>query len=330
MSELSASAVAVEQDIDVILIHGVGNAVLGDLGRTVVSTLQRASLTGQRDVHLFECNWNQLVEPSARDGGILNSAWQDLSLTLAYASAVGDGTRKVGWAAGPLRIIASVALMCAELGLAAALAVLLIIIPLMFVTFLMAHSETLAYGSTKTALKFVQECMIEVGLAIVVLVLAGLIRSICVWFSWPFFVELRRAFIFILRPFFVGGTAFFLVPWHKLAGSEFKEFLFTLTAVMTFGTILFLIIDLLDNPIGFSWSEHFLAALFTYAGIIILGIAGFAIAFLTVSIVGPILKILLDIFRYIANPSYRAKIQTYLNGAIKPLSIERKGQGPCS
>jgi hypothetical protein len=95
----------------------------------------------------LECNWNQIVEPSARGGVILPSAWQDLSLTLAYASAVGDGTRTSNWAARLLRIISSGALMFAELYLFAGLSIRLIILPLLFVTLISARNDALLYES---------------------------------------------------------------------------------------------------------------------------------------------------------------------------------------
>src|SRR5262249_15985338 len=173
MSNLPPSQIILDTDLDIIVIHGVGNPVAGDLGRTVGSTLQRVPLSGHATVRVFEYNWNQIVEPSARGGVILPSAWQDLSLTLAYASAVGDGTQTRNWPARLLRIIGSGALMFAELCLFAGLSVLLIILPLLFVTLGFARNDALLYESTNVTLTFVRSCVIGMVSALIILIFSG-------------------------------------------------------------------------------------------------------------------------------------------------------------
>ena len=128
----------------------------------------------------------------------------------------------------------------------------------------------------------------------------------------------------LLRPLLIGGTTFFLIPWYKITNKNGMSFItFVLSTIVVFTPILILL-DLWNNPKGFRWSEHFSSALIAYGSVIGLFTAVLAIAFLTLSVVAPSLKILLDIFRYIGSQEYRAKIQTYLNGVIKWVSVDRE------
>jgi hypothetical protein len=60
--------------------------------------------------------------------------------------------------------------------------------------------------------------------ALALVVLSGLTRTLLMGASAPFFVELRRALLLVLRPFLIVGTYFFLVPWRRLASNEWKKF----------------------------------------------------------------------------------------------------------
>ncbi|HEY3617169.1 MAG TPA: hypothetical protein VGK96_10175, partial [Candidatus Sulfotelmatobacter sp.] len=164
--------------------------------------------------------------------------------------------------------------------------------------------------------------------SLAMLIFSGLIRSLCLRSLAPFFVVLRRVFILLLRPLLIGGTTFFLIPWYKITHKEAKSFIKFVLSTSVFVTFLLLLLDLWNNPKGFRWSEHFSAALIAYGSAVGLFTAVLAIAFLTLSIVAPSLKIILDIFRYIGSQEYRVKIQSHLNGVIKWVSVARERARP--
>jgi hypothetical protein len=316
-------AVVAEGDFDILIIHGVGNPGAGDLARAVIETLKRASLRGRATIRVSECNWNQIVEPSARGGVILESAWEDLSISLARASAIGDGLLTNNRSARLLRVLSGLALMFAELGLASAFAALLIVVPLLLVFTVLVNNETLLTLGIHAVLAVARGGVIATFGALALVVLSGLTRTLVMGAWAPLFVELRRALIFVLRPFLIVGAYFFLVPWRRLANNEWKKFFF---GVAPLGTALTLVMAALlsrwADPKGFKWSEFSSAALFSYGFIVGIGMAGLAIAFVTVRTIAPSLKVLLDIFRYIGNTTYRDKIQLHLDGVIRGRSVD--------
>jgi hypothetical protein len=228
----------------------------------VTTTLKRAALRGSATIRLTECNWNQIVEPSARGGVILESAWEDLSLCLAHASAIGDGSLANNRSARLLHVVSSLARMFAELGLAAALAALLMVVPL--------------------------------------------------------FVELRRALILVIRPFLITGTYFFLLPWRGFVSSELWKLIF---GVAPAGIVSLGLFERWLDP-RVTWSLAGGVSLIVYGLTIGIGMAGLAIAFITLRAIAPSLKVILDIFRYIGSTTYREKIQLHLNSVIRGLSVD--------
>ena len=142
--------VAIDHDMEILVIDGVGNPATGELVAAVRTTLEHAA--PRRNFRVTECNWNQIVEPSAKDGAILYSAWEDLSLALARASAIGEGSPATGRLERLLRIVAGVALLIAELGLAAALAALFGVTPLVIVFFFVSINLAVSNNEANYAL----------------------------------------------------------------------------------------------------------------------------------------------------------------------------------
>lgn len=308
--------VVVDSDFDVLIIHGVGNPGAGDLARPVIETLKRTLVSGSAIVNVIECNWNQIVEPSARGGVILGSAWEDLSMSLAHASAIGDGLDADNWPARFLRVLAALSLMFAELGLAAALAALLMISPLLLVFAVLTSNEPLFWTNFPSMHAFAGGSLFAACCALALLVLLGLARTLALGVWTPLFVELRRALLLVLRPFLILGACFFLIPWRSLASREGWRFISLLARGFIPILVMGALISRWNDPRSFTWSEFGSAVLASYGLMAGLSTAVFAIAFITVRTIAPSLKVLLDIFRYIGSSTYREKIQLHLNGVI--------------
>ncbi|MBX5303180.1 hypothetical protein HJB93_28775 [Rhizobium sp. NLR12b] len=304
-----------DDDFDVLIIHGVGNPAIGDLTRLVTETLRRTLPDRMATIRVSECNWNKIVEPSARNGAILFTALVDLSTSLARASAIGDGLLVDNRIARQLRVLSAFALMFAEIGIAAALAgfVLLVLLGLSLAS---ANNVGLFPDAVPAGVSFIRWSMLAAAGALPLLIVSGLARTLILRASAPFFVELRRALLLVFRPLLILAFSFFFIPWRRVAGEEWVSLsLFTALAMVP-ATIFLGLFALWLDP-SFKWSELGTATLNGYGFIVGLSVAVFAIAFVTVRMIAPSLKVLLDIFRYIGSDGYREAIQLHMNALLR-------------
>jgi hypothetical protein len=246
--------------------------------------------------------------------------WEDLSLSLAQASAIGDGLHAKNRSARLLRVLSGLALMFAELGLAAVLAAILMVLPLLLAFSILVKKDAVWTMGIHVVLAFARWSMIAALGALALLVLSGLTRTLVMGAWAPFLVELRRALLLVLRPFLIAGTYFFVFPWRRVADIEWKECISRFVPATAFMLVMGALFARWDDPKGFKWSEFGTAALAFYGVIFGIAAAGLATAIITVRIFAPSLKVLLDIFRYIGGATYREKIQLHLNGVIRGLS----------
>ena len=312
-------AAKLDDEFDVIIIHGVGNPAMGELVSAATSTLMRASLRGTGTI--AECNWNQIVKPSALRGRILVSAWEDLSICLARASAIGEGPSANNRFSRLLRIVSGMALMFAELGLTAALAAFLMALPVLLAVSVLTGIEAILTVGVHAIIVFAWWCTVAGLGALALLVFSGLIRTFVVNAWAPFFVELRRALIFIMRPGLIIGALFFLIPWRKLTDGDWVVIFFKFGPLLSVGmAIEFGLIAYWLGAEDFTWAAVGSSALIFCGLLFSIGIAGLVVTLITVRTFAPSLKIALDIFRYIGNTSYRDKIQSHLNSEIQKLS----------
>jgi hypothetical protein len=303
-------------DFDVLIIHGVGNPSTGDLAGLVTETLMRMLPDRMPTIRVSECNWNSIVEPSARSGAILGTALVDLSTSLARASAIGDGLLVNNRLGRLLRVPSAFALMLAELGLAAALAGFVFLM-LLLVSLGSANNEALLSAAVTAGTSFIRWSVFAAAGAIPLLIVSGLVRTLILRDSAPFLVELRRALLLVFRPFLILAFSFFFIPWRKVAGKEWTT-LVSLTALAMIPFMIFLaFFSRWNDPNNFKWSEVGTAALDIYGFMAGLSIAVFALALVTVRMIAPSLKVLLDIFRYIGSVGYRETIQLHMDALIR-------------
>ncbi|MGO6788713.1 hypothetical protein ACCS70_18840 [Rhizobium ruizarguesonis] len=305
-----------DDDFDVLIIHGVGNPAIGDLARLVTETLMRTLPNRMATIRVSECNWNKIVEPSARNGAILWTALVDLSTSLARASAIGDGLFVNNRIARLLRVLSAFALMFAEIGIAAALAGIVLLV-LLGLSLASANNVGLFPNAVPAGVSFIRWSMLAAAGALPLLIVSGLARTFILRAPAPFFVELRRALLLVFRPLLILAFSFFFIPWRRVAGEEWVS-LFSLTALaMVPMTICLALFALWLDPSSFKWSELGTATLKAYGFIAGLSMAVFAIAFVTARMIAPSLKVLLDIFRYIGSVGYREAIQLHMNALLR-------------
>jgi hypothetical protein len=310
------SSEVVGGDIDVLVIHGVGNHAVGGVTRLVTETLKRTLPDLMPAIRVSEYNWNSIVEPSARSGAILWAALEDLSNSLARASAIGDGSLASNRFARLLRILSAFVLMFAELGLAATLAGL-VLVCLLALSVGFANNEALLRPALHAGISFIYWSLIAAVGALPLLIVLGMARSLTLGTLAPFLVESRRALIFFFRPFLILSYSFFFIPWRRVAGGVWIE-IFSITALAMIPFMIFMgLFGWWLDPSSFKWTEVVSAGVTVYAWMIALSLGVFAIAFVTVRKIAPSLKVLLDIFRYIGTVGYREKIQSHMDAVLR-------------
>lgn len=316
MNKSQHSSELVGRDIDVLIIHGVGNPDVGGLTRLVTATIKRTLPGLMPNVRVSEFNWNSIVEPSARSGAILWAALEDLSHSLARASAIGDGTIVNNRLARLLRILSASALMFAELAFAAALAGLFVLF-LLSLSIGFSNNEALFRPILLKGGSFIIWSLLAALGALPLLILLGLARTAASGTLAPFLVELRRALLVLFRPFLILSYSMFFIPWRRVAGGEWIT-LFSITALAMVPFMIFMgLFGWWLDPTNFNWFEVVSAGGYVYLWMIALTVAVFAIAFVTVWLVAPSLKVLLDIFRYIGTVGYRQTIQSRMDALIR-------------
>lgn len=317
----------VGRDIDVLIIHGVGNRAAGDLTRLVTETIKRTLPDLMPAIRVSEFDWNSIVEPSARSGAILWAALEDLSNSLARASAIGDGSLVNTRFASLLRILSAFVLMFAELGLAAALAGL-VVLALLSLSTGFANNEALFRPALHAGVSFIRWSLLAAVSALPLLIFLGMARTLALGTLAPFFVELRRALLFFFRPFLILSYSLFFIPWRRVAGDELLGLVSITAMAMVPGMIFLGLFGWWLDPSSFKWSEVVSAGWHIYLWIAGLTLAVFAIAFFTVRMIAPSLKVLLDIFRYIGTVGYREAIQSHMDALIRERFATGRAERP--
>jgi len=327
MKSSQDSSELVGGDIDVLVIHGVGNPAVGGLTRLVTETIKRTWPDLMPAIRVSEYDWNSIVEPSARSGAILCAALEDLSNSLARASAIGDGSLVSNRFARLLRILSAFVLMFAELGLAAALAGV-VVLSLLSLSMGFANSEALFRPALHAGVSFICWSLLAAVGALPLLIVLGMARTLALGSLAPFFVELRRALLFFFRPFLILSYSFFFIPWRRVAGGEWIE-IFSITALAMIPFMIFMgLFGWWLDPSSFKWFEVVSAGGYIYMWMVALSLAVFAIAFVTVRMIAPSLKVLLDIFRYIGTVGYRETIQSHMDALIRERFASGRPQRP--
>ena len=124
---------------------------------------------------------------------------------------------------------------------------------------------------------------------------------------WPVWEGVRRLFVAVIRPVVLACYLPFAVPWRGVL-----VFLVLVPiAFLALGAIVIPVSWFLSIPMG-SWAP-FMKLGAVYIGLLL---AALTIPAVAAAVGAPVLKILLDIFRYATSPAYRNRVQALVDEAI--------------
>jgi hypothetical protein len=288
-----------------LAIHGVGNPLPGSVATDVRKNLEGRSV----QIEVGEYNWNKPgLYPV--DGGAL-AFWSVEAVAGAFDTSAGLGFEqaRAGYAGfGPLWVImhnavANAAKLCAAMSFTVLIALPPLLIPTFVPLFWIEGFRFERFVPATAAFGI----LIKVGAyAALLLVAIGALHALLRRRLGMFVVSLRRAGLLALQPIALVLLPPFAVPWSSFTGLAFT--LIKLVHLVLFST--YIVLYLVGRPPG--WMP--------VAGVSVLAIFGMAavtaLAVSTRTVIAPLLKIALDIFRYVGDPAYRRAIQDGLDAKI--------------
>lgn len=309
----------------IIAIPGVGNTTAGSVCSAVRESLGAIAEIECCPVH--EVSWpSRVAHPIDSDGLLRASAVGEVSKQLAYASLM----RSTG-SLRPTRLN-RLLLMGQEIAFSACETA----IATMFALLLMATPVLLVFRFTSFNFDAPAFNIIQVVGFVLRLVMFFVLASASTFFCFGFllslatarvdlaWVTIRRLALVLLRPGILAVAAIFVVPWRGLA---LLSWAFLRRAVPVLALLLVLIgavlILLLGQEIP-SWTDIKIVSV----ELVVLFIAPGAtalLALLLAVVVGPTLKVLLDIFRYASSAEYRLALQRYFSETVSESRLSHPG-----
>jgi hypothetical protein len=299
----------------VLAIHGVGNPIPGDLVKAVRTNLQG----GHVSVESFGFDWNRPGDyPVARHS---LEYWAIDVIGRGFVQAANFGFASSGPYEGFgtfSRAVHNALYAVAHFSIAMGFGLLLVIPALLGLSLL----PTYWFASYQVSrLWFVGWALLAtfvVGLmcAAAILLLGFVVSLVQHRFS-PFVVSLRRVAFLLTRPLALSALPPFLAPWETWRGLTFR----VIQAGYLFSSAVWLGLYVAGFHLGvFTYAVVINAAVMT--AVVVIWLMSWA----TVRIVGPGLKILLDIFRYVGDAAHRKRLQDELGRMVLGLSVA--GQRP--
>ena len=296
----------------VIAIHGVGNHPPGEIKTALADRFLLASVSPEPEI--VEFNWDSYVDHSVsrtRDAmALLSTAAQ--SISQAAAQPLKPSPRKLDRALfhleqavyhGILRFLGAFGL---TILIVAPIAQLMALLP----TLLFAGMSWHNLYWLRTAIEW--ELLATVGV-IVGMFFLSLLRSVATLSPRPLWVSVRRVALLLLQPLFLLLT----IPFSGEFGSQLAAWIAKMVPMAAVSVLLSVPLSPLwggfnDNLSSLGQSAAFLGGLAILAGLHVL---------LRSLWVGGILKIILDVARYMGSPAYRKRLQEELE---KTLNILRQ------
>lgn len=296
----------------VIAIHGVGNHEPGAIKASLQDEFQRASLSPE----IVEFNWNSFVDHSLRRA---RDAWDLLSTTAeSISQAAGLPLKPSGKKPdrilfgleqavyhGVLRFLVAVGW---TILVVAPLAFLLAIVP----TVLFAKFSLKTFRWVHTAARW--ELIATLAVTIVLLLVSSL-RSLVSFNVKPLWVSVRRIVLLLLERVLLLLT----IPFSAAFGSAFLTWFTRMLPLAAVG----LLISIAFSPFVAGPKALFsdLRSLYFLGGLVVLAALHVLLRRMWV---GGILKVVLDIVRYMGSPRYRQTLQEELD---KTLEVLRPASG---
>lgn len=298
----------------VIAIHGVGHHELGKIKKRLGDAFNRASISAD----IEEFNWDSFVEHSAervQDAvQLLNMTASSISQAAALVYRPSDQwvdrflfTLEEFLYHGFLRFFVAAGLTIVLVG---PLLHLLVLLPSSMFTGLM--SWQLDWVKTAVFVGCYSGLCVILGLFIL-----AILRSVINSSTRPLWVIIRRVTLLLVQPIFLLLT----VPLSIRFGSGVAKHLGSIISMVLMSSILSIVLSPLYGNFaeilsGIGWSLLFLLGIAVVAGLHIL---------LRQLWVGVLLKVLLDITRYMGSPEYRAKLLEEFDRKISQIRFRGEG-----
>ena len=296
----------------VIAVHGVGSPVQGEICGAIKRTLRANGFSAP----CTEVNWNSIVEQPVRDGRLQDVAVRNLGNALAAVSLGGVYLRSRNTRLHPLLgNFCEVSFACAELAEFATFICFSVIAPIIYVLALAIQMEIdsplYLWGYWHVLLSISSLAFI---IALISYVLGSLVISVLSRASSSAMESIRRSAFLLVRPIVVCVAAPFILPWrevNRFRGST--AYRLVLLAGLVIGFIAFAFhrnSDLSQHPV---LNE----AVWMSSVLCLVPLVSVVVVTLMQYVLGPGLKVLLDIACYAGDSDYRARIQRFMDKKVE-------------
>jgi pimeloyl-ACP methyl ester carboxylesterase len=284
-------------------IHGVGNPRSGETQSALMGALANCNVTAQ----IREINWNEILTFPYQDGAVDSHAVRVLARRLGRASHWDsrefsvDGVRE-----SRLSMMHELGYAGAEIAVAGMFAALTWLLPLL-VTFDILQRSYAPPMSRVVVVEIFHALSVLLWISIVVFIGSGQLTATNGFRLAAFLVDFRGVLCVLSRPLVLAIYTVFVVKWWRVS-----EFLFPYALL----------------PLGFAtlalvWRRQWGVVSIELLVCLFLWLLTHRLMRAASQGMGSVLKVLLDIFRYIGDPSYRCALQEFVARRMKQISSDR-------
>src|SRR6266404_3160271 len=286
----------------IVGIHGVGNPRSGE----IQSALERALANCNRSAQIREINWNEVVPFPYADGAVSGDAVRILARRLGRAShwdprdfsALGERKRRL-WTVRDLGYAG------AEIAVAGMFATLAWLFPIL-VAFDLLQASYAPPIAKAVAAGAIRVLSVLLWVSIVAFISAGQLTAAGGSRFAAFLVDFRRTLCVLIRPLVLGIYAVFAVKWWKVSDTLLS----------------FAVMPLAFAAVALAWRREWGVLSIEVVVCIVLWLITHGLMRTVSQGMGSVLKVVLDIFLYISDPSYRRKLQDYAALRMKQIGAE--------
>jgi hypothetical protein len=308
----------------VIAIHGVGTPAPDQVRSELAKNLAAGSIGAQ----VVEFNWNTISRQAFGGRDLSLTAIQDAAFCFARAScSMAPGQLATPWSplSRSLEFVTQLLFQISEAVLAAWFITVCYLFPLLY----LVHSIKLRTPSTQ-AIEFRFTSLLQ-GAAVVFLCLQLLFLLLSTALAFAasersiLWSAIRRIVILNVRPIFLVGVLPFLFPWRSVTRFAWRKLLVFLLLLSGLLSCEALIVYLWQRRHGNTFLFTDLFGLSAVKFLIFTTLILLASAWIVKSLIGPSLKVLLDIFRYVADQEYRGLLLHKLDTLISGIAPSQDG-----
>ena len=305
--------------IPAIAIHGVGNHKPGEIRDALEQNLSESS---GFDLTLHEFNWDQFVDQSRWKTKTRGAIWllETTSFAIQTSGIIGIAASHGGL---DKHLSSMQLLLCSVLRYAVAFFLTLFaaypaVWIMVFLPSILAQisSAIPAEGLLTWLMSNVIPPAIHfIGAVCAAILLVGIVRCIAQWSLIPLRASFVGVALIILNPILVCISVLVSLPWAAIS--------FVVLFFSAIGLI-FLLLDWIlpdAGPVMSIWDNYWLASYFLKVIAIIIALQLLNLLLKSVWFQGPI-KVVLDIFRYLAEPGYRNEKLSRLNAFITSVGAD--------